>query len=58
MLAFYDNTIFTQRQITTTLAEMSNWSLLWKLGKLYCKTTINDKRIIYKHPDTILIPYY
>ena len=30
----YDTIIFTQRQISTTLAEMSDLSLLWKLRKL------------------------
>ena len=33
MLICYDNIIFTQRQISTTLAEMSDLSLLWKLWK-------------------------
>ena len=33
MHIFYDNIIFTQRQISTTLAEMSNLLLLWKLRK-------------------------
>ena len=33
MLTFCDNIIFTQGQIYTTLAEMSNVSLLWKLRK-------------------------
>ena len=33
MLTFYDNIIFIQRQISTTLAEMSDLSLLWKLQK-------------------------
>ena len=31
MLTFYDNIIFTESQISTTLAEMSELSLLWKL---------------------------
>ena len=33
MLTFYDNIIFTQMQISTTLPEMSDLSLLWKLQK-------------------------
>ena len=33
MATFYDNIIFTQRQISATLAEMSDLSLLWKLRK-------------------------
>ena len=33
MLIFCDNIIFTQRQISTALAEMSDLSLLWKLRK-------------------------
>ena len=33
MLSFYDKIIFTQSQISTTLAEMSDLSLLWKLRK-------------------------
>ena len=39
MLTFYDNNInlqFTQRKISTSLAEMSDLSPLWKLRKLYC----------------------
>ena len=32
-LSFYDNITFTQSQISTTLAEMSDLSLLWKLRK-------------------------
>ena len=33
MVTFYDCKIFTQRQISTILAEMSDQSLLWKLRK-------------------------
>ena len=33
MVTFYDDIIFTQRQIPTTLADMSDLSLLWKLRK-------------------------
>ena len=33
MFTFHDNIIFTQKQISTTLADMSDLSLLWKLQK-------------------------
>ena len=39
MLTFYDNIIFTQSQISTTLTKMSDLSLLWKLrGTLITET--------------------
>ena len=34
MLTFYHNIIFTQRQISTTLAGIYDLSLLWKLRKV------------------------
>ena len=40
MLTFYDNIIFTQRQVSAMMAEMSDLSLLWKL----IINTLEDQR--------------
>ena len=34
---FYDNIIFKQRQLSTTLAEMSDLLLLWKVNPIVTK---------------------
>ena len=42
---FYDNIIFTQSQIYTTLAEMSDLSLLWKLKNATVDHTVGDTQM-------------
>ena len=53
MLTFYNNMIFTQRQnLHTTLAEMSDLSLLWKLRKtLLIGNSMVDKQ--FTRPTTL-----